>query len=170
MKYFVFSVIIGLITFWGDVILSSYIRIGDLKINYVLILLIVLMLKWPASFLFFYGMFLGFMCDALSHGMIGIYGISFFLTLILAKWIGESFYEDNISSTMLFVLLLTAVEGGISVTLFKILIPGISWNSLFLENVVPLAVIHGIISPIIFGIISYFGHLLKLELEMNNAL
>ncbi len=163
----IFWILIGLISLWTEATASSYLRIWDLKIDLVFIVLLLLMLRWKSSFLLFYGLVLGIITDALSHSMLGVYGLSYFLILSLTRWIGEWFYDNNIFSTFLFVALLSLLEGICALTLLKLLTPTLSWNTLFISVLVPLSLIHGLLSPPLLMIIIRVERILKLAPEDN---
>ncbi len=155
----------GLLALWLETGFSSYLHIAGLKTNIVLIVLLILMLRWKSSYLLFYGLVLGLMTDAVSHSIIGIYGLSFFLVLILAQWISDWFYDKNTISTVFFVGLLSLIEGGIALTWFKILDSDFSWNLLFFQTVTFLAVIQGLISPLFLVMLIRMERILHLDPE-----
>ncbi|MBF0276845.1 MAG: rod shape-determining protein MreD [SAR324 cluster bacterium] len=155
----------GIFGLWVQIALSHYMRIIDLKINIVLIVLLVMTLRWKSPFLLFYGLALGLMSDASSHSLIGINGLSFFLTLILTRWFGEWFYDKNVISTVFFVGILSVIEGGIALILLKLLTPDFPWNLLFFQKVVPLSVIHGLVSPFFLWALTRFERFLHLKPE-----
>ena len=157
--------IAGLLAHWLETGFSNYLHIAGLKINIVLIVLLILMLRWKSPFLLFYGLILGLMADAVSHSIIGVYGLSFFLVLILTRWISDGFYDKKFISTILMVGLLSLIEGGIALTLFKVLNTELSWNRLFFQTVVFMAIIQGLISPLFLVILIRMEQILHLEPE-----
>ena len=149
MKY-LFWGLGGLICFWMEVVLNPTFQILGFKIQFSWIALVIMILRWPSMYLVFYGLILGLMKDSFSHSMLGLYGISFFLTLIVGRKIGESFYESNVFSTMIFVVFLSLMEGALAVLLLKFLLTGISWTTVFMQTVVPLSLVQGVVSPFVF--------------------
>lgn len=169
MKYLFWGIIL-LLGLWFETALSSYFRIAGLKVDVVLVLLLVLMLRWQSSAILFYGLFFGFMTDVLSHGMLGINGLSFFITIIIAKWIGKWLYDENLFSTFIFVGILSLVEGVIALLLLKILVIEIPWNHFFLKVIIPLAPIHGAIALIFYLGIVRLERYFHLQLEEDHPL
>ena len=157
--------IAGLFALWLETGFSSYLQIAGFKINTVLIVLLILMLRWKSPFLLFYGLTLGLMSDAVSHSMIGVYGLSFFLILILTRWIGVWFYDKNLISTALFVAALSWLEGGVALTLFKLVNSDLSWNRFFFQTVSFVAIIQGLISPLFLVILIRMERILHLKPE-----
>ncbi|MBF0287525.1 MAG: rod shape-determining protein MreD [SAR324 cluster bacterium] len=168
MKH-IFWCIAGICGLWLEVSISSYVRIADLKINVVLIILLILMLRWKSPLLLFYGWAFGFMGDSLSHSILGVNALSFFLTLLLTRWIGEWIYDDNVLSTVLFVGLLSFAEGGVTLTLLKLLDTDLPWNFLFFKTVLPISIIHGLICPIFLIILLRFERFFHLDPENQMA-
>lgn len=154
---------------WIEIVLSNYVRIAGLKINIVLIVLLILMLRWKSPFLLFYGLILGMMVDTLSHAMVGVNGLSFFLTLILTRWVSDWFYDRNVVSTMILVGVLSFIEGAVALTLFKLLDPEFLWHFLFFQVVSPLAFIHGLLSPLFLIILIRFERFLHLRPEGQSS-
>lgn len=169
MKH-LFWLILFLFGLWGETALSSYLQIAGFKINMVLILLIVVMLRWRPPMILFYGLIFGFMTDVHSHGILGVNGLSFFIILILAKWIGEWLYDENILTTFMSVSILSLVEGGIRLILLKILFTGMPWNLFFFKIILPLAPIHGVIAVIFSLIIVRLEKFFHLQTEEEHAL
>ena len=164
MKY-LFWGLGGLIGFWTEVVLNPTFQVLGYKIQFSWIALIIMILRWPSMFLVFYGLILGLMSDSFSHSMLGLYGISFFLTLLVARKIGESFYESNVFSTMIFVVFLSLIEGALSMLLLKLLLTEISWSSVFMQTVVPLSLIQGVLSPLVFFLLLRMESLFHLNPE-----
>ncbi len=161
----IFWCIAGICGLWLEVSISNHARIADLKINTVLIILLILMLRWKSPFILFYGWAFGLMTDSLSHSIHGLNALSFFMTLLLTRWVGEWIYDDNAFSTVLFVGLLSLVEGGFTLTLLKLFATDLSWNLLFLKNVLPISVVHGLISPIFLLLLIRFERFFHLDPE-----
>lgn len=155
---------------WIETAMSSYLHIAGFKINVVLILLIVVMLRWRSPALLFYGLMFGFMTDAHSHGIIGVNGLSFFIVSILAKWIGEWLYDENILTTFISVSILSLVEGGIRLILLKLLFVEMPWNYFLFTVILPLAPIHGAAAVIFSLIVVRLEKFFHLKIEGEQAL
>lgn len=150
---------------WFETALSHYAQIAGLKVNIVLMVLLILMLRWKSPYFLFYGLMVGLMTDALSHAMIGVNGLSFFLILILTRWVGEWFYNRSVVSTMLFVGGLSFIEGGIALTLLKLLDFSLPWNRLFFQVVPPLVLVQGLFSPLFLFLLTQLERFLHLHPE-----
>jgi cell shape-determining protein MreD len=87
--------------------------------------------------------------DSLSHGYIGLYGISFFVTLLLARQLIKLFYANTFFAVSLAVSVMTILEGWISLSILGMLETELNQSSLMLTSTLPLAVLHGLVTPFI---------------------
>ena len=138
-----------LIGAWLNIVLNSYVQLGSLKINWILIIMLVLTFRHSSHLIPFLGIFAGLICDALSHGIMGLYAISFFVTLLLARLLNKLFYANTFFTVSLAVLSISVFEGWISILLLGMLGTEINQSSLLLSTVLPLSVLHGLVAPVI---------------------
>lgn len=167
MKKHIFWLITMVVGLWIETAFGPLIEITNLKINLVLVLLILFNLRWKSAYLWCYALLFGLMTDALTHGMLGLSGLSFFLTIVAAHWVGEWLYDENFLSTFLFVSLLSFIEGGVVLVLLTLLEPGLSFNSALWGVVIPLSLIHGVISPFLNWIVTKIEQALHLKPDAN---
>ena len=78
MRLFSLSLGILLIGVLMNIVFNHYFQPVGLKINWMLIFMLLLTFRHSSISLSFLGVFAGIILDALSHGYIGLYGISFF--------------------------------------------------------------------------------------------
>ena len=64
-----------------NIVLNNYVQLGSLKINWILIIMLLMTFRHSTHLIPFLGILAGLICDALSHGIMGLYAISFFVTL-----------------------------------------------------------------------------------------
>ena len=137
-----------------NIVLNSYVQLGSFKINWILIIMLVLTFRHSTHLIPFMGILAGLICDALSHGIMGLYAISFFVTLLLASLLNKLFYANTFLTISLAVLSMSIFEGWISISILDFLGTDISKSSLMLSKVLPLSVLHGLVAPVILqGII-----------------
>ena len=132
-----------------NIVLNSYVQLGSLKINWILIIMLVLTFRHSTHLIPFLGIFAGLICDALSHGIMGLYAISFFVTLLLARLLNKLFYANTFFTVSLAVLSMSVFEGWISISILGMLGTEINQTSLVLSTVLPLSVLHGLGAPVI---------------------
>ena len=132
-----------------NIVLNSYVQLGSLKINWILIIMLVLTFRHSTNVIPFFGIFAGLICDALSHGIMGLYAISFFVTLLLARLLNKLFYANTFFTVSLAVLSMSVFEGWISISILGMLGTEINQTSLVLSTVLPLSVLHGLGAPVI---------------------
>ena len=132
-----------------NIVLNSYLQLGSLKINWILIIMLVLTFRHSTHLIPFLGIFAGLICDALSHGIMGLYAISFFVTLLLARLLNKLFYANTFYTVSLAVLSMSVFEGWISISILGMLGTEINQSSLVLSTVLPLSVLHGLGAPVI---------------------
>ena len=139
-----------LIGAWLNIVLNNYVQLGSLKINRILIIMLVLTFRHSTHLNPFLGILAGLICDALSHGIMGLYAISFFVTLLLARLLNKLFYANTFYTVSLAVLSMSVFEGWISISILGMLGTEINQSSILLSTVLPLSVLHGLGAPVIF--------------------
>ena len=149
MRLFILALGFMLIGVWLNIVFNNYFQLGGLKINWMLIFMLVLTFRHPSLLLRFVGVLAGLLCDALSHGIMGRYGISFFLTLLLARQVIKSFYANTFFSVGIAVLGMSFFEGWISLSILGQFEESLNQFSLIMTSTLPLAVLQGLVTPII---------------------
>ena len=132
-----------------NIVLNSYVQLGSLKINWILIIMLVLTFRHSTNLIPFMGILAGLICDALSHGIMGLYAISFFVTLLHARLLNKFFYANTFFTVSLAVLSMSVFEGWISISILGMLGTEINQSSLVLSTILPLSVLHGLGAPVI---------------------
>ncbi len=138
-----------LIGAWLNIVLNSYVQLGSFKINWILVIMLVLTFRHSKHLIPFLGILAGLICDALSHGIMGLYAISFFLTLLFASLLNKLFYANTFLTVSLAVLSMSVFEGWISISILGMLGTEIDRSSLLLSTVLPLSFLHGLGAPLI---------------------
>ena len=142
-----------LIGAWLNIVLNSYVQLGRLKINRILIIMLVLTFRHSTHLIPFLGILAGLICDALSHGIMGLYAISFFVTLLLARLMNKLFYANTFYTVSLAVLSMSVFEGWIAISILGMLGTDINKSSLMLSTFLPLSVLHGLVAPVILLVV-----------------
>jgi len=142
MRLFMLSLGFLLIGVLMNIVFNYYFLPVGLKINWMLIFILVLTFRHSSISLSFLGV-------SLSHGYIGLYGISFFVTLLLARQLIKLFYANTFFAVSLAVSVMTILEGWISLSILGMLETGLNQSSLMLTSTLPLAVLHGLVTPFI---------------------
>ena len=149
MRLFLLALGLMLIGVWLIIVFNYYFQLGGLKINWLLMFMLVLTFRHSKLLLPFVGILSGLICDALSHGIMGIYGISFFITLLLVSQVNKLFYVNTLFTVSMGVFSMSIFEGWLSLSILDMLEPGINQSSLMLTSILPLAVLQGFMTPII---------------------
>ncbi|MGA1600628.1 MAG: hypothetical protein ACO4AU_16400, partial [bacterium] len=88
--------------------------------------------------------------DALTHGVVGIYGLSYFLTALFARSLNRWFYTNQLLFLCITVALLSAVERLLAMTLFlwgePELLP-LRWDLLLTKTLLAQAVAGSLVIP-----------------------
>ena len=84
---------------WMNIVFNNYFQIGGLKINWLLSLMLILSFRYSNLLFPFVSIVAGIICDALSHGIMGVYGASFFITILLVNQVKKVFYSNTILKT-----------------------------------------------------------------------
>ena len=85
----------------------------------------------------------------MSHGMIGVYGISFLFVILVTQWISTWFYSHTLLLGTIVFFTLSLFEGFISLILLKWSEEEFRWGWNFLYSAFPQALIHGIVGPLL---------------------
>ena len=149
MRLYLIVVGLMLIGAWLNIVLNCYVQLGSLKINWILIIMLVLTFRHSTHLIPFLGILAGLICDALSHGIMGLYAISFFVTLLIARLLNKLFFANTFYTISLAVLSMSVSEGWISISILGMLGTEINQSSLVLSTVLPLSVLHGLGAPVI---------------------
>lgn len=149
MKVLVHGVI-GLLGLWLQSTVAPSIAIAHIRPNLMLLTLIVLVLRWPSPWLVIYGAAAGLALDSFSHGMLGVYAISFLLIAVATRMAGDAIYENNLLSSVLVVLAMTVLHGALALGIFRLLDASTPWWWWMLTRVIPEAVYTAALSPLVF--------------------
>ncbi len=145
---------IGIGALWLQLTVVPYLSVFGLKPNLLLLTVLLLGLRWMQPWLFVYAAMVGLGLDVFSHGMLGVYAISFFLIAFVSLYVGDSMYENSLWFIVISVAGLSLVEGIISVTIFEILDSGVPWWHWVLTRVLPVSVYHGVLAPfLLWGLV-----------------
>ena len=153
MRLFLFATGFMIISAWMNIVFNNYVQFLGIKINWLLVFSIVLSFRFSKLTLSIVGILAGLICDAHSHGIMGLYGFSFFLTTLIVIQIKNILYSNNFFAIGLIVSTMTIIEAWISLTILGWFEPEINKTSLMFNSIFILAILHGFITPIIFKLI-----------------
>jgi len=159
MRLFFFATGFIIISAWMNLVFNNYVQLLGLKTNWMLIFAIVLSFRYPKLSLPIVSVLAGLICDAHSHGIMGLYGISFFLTSLIVIQVKKILYSNTFIAISLIVSLMTILEAWISLTLLGWFEPELDKTSLMLNSILILSIIHAFITPIIYQIILWAENL-----------
>ena len=159
MRLFLLSLGLMLIGVWLNIVFNNYVQIGGLKINWILIFMLILAFRHSKLAITFVGILAGLVMDALSHGIMGLYGTSFFLTLLLISHLNKLFYANTFFAVSLAVLIMSIFEGWISLSILGMFEPGFELSSHLLTLTLPLALLQGLMTPIILQFVIWSENL-----------
>ena len=159
MRLFLLSLGLMLIGVWLNIVFNNYVQIGGLKINWILIFMLILAFRHSKLAITFVGILAGLMMDALSHGIMGLYGTSFFLTLLLISHLNKLFYANTFFGVSLAVFIMSIFEGWISLSILGMFEPGFELSSHLLTLTLPLALLQGLMTPIILQFVIWSENL-----------
>ncbi|MDP7176284.1 MAG: rod shape-determining protein MreD [SAR324 cluster bacterium] len=165
MRLFLLSLGLMLIGVSLNIVFNNYIQIGGLKINWILIFMLILAFRHSKLAITFVGILAGLMMDALSHGIMGLYGTSFFLTLLLISHLNKLFYANTFFGVSLAVLIMSIFEGWISLSILGMFEPGFELSSHLLALTLPLALLQGLMTPIILQLVIWGENLFLRDVE-----
>ena len=164
MRIFVTSLSFIIIGLWLNIVLNHYVQIVGLKINWILIFLIIQTFRQLNLGIAFFGILAGLILDALSHGIMGLYGTSFFLTLLITTQIKKVFFANTFTSISLAVFSMSIIEGLISSSILSIFEPELEISNLMLSATLPLSLLQGVITPVILQFVIWGENLFQKDL------
>ena len=164
MRLFVTSLSFIIIGLWLNIVFNHYVQIVGLKINWILIFLLIQTFRQLNLGIAFFGILAGLILDALSHGIMGLYGTSFFLTLLITSQIKKIFFANTFTSISLAVFSMSIIEGLISSSILSIFEPELEISNLVLSSTLPLSLLQGLITPVILQFVIWGENLFQKDL------
>ena len=164
MRIFVTSLSFIIIGLWLNIVFNHYVQIVGLKINWILIFLLIQTFRQLNLGIAFFGILAGLILDALSHGIMGLYGTSFFLTLLITSQIKKVFFANTFTSISLAVFSMSIIEGLISSSILSIFEPELEISDLMLSATLPLSLLQGLITPVILQFVIWAENLFQKDL------
>ena len=164
MRLFVTSLSFIIIGLWLNIVFNHYVQIVGLKINWILIFLLIQTFRQLNLGIAFFGILAGLILDALSHGIMGLYGTSFFLTLLITSQIKKVFFANTFTSISLAVFSMSIIEGLISSSILSIFEPELKISNLMLSATLPLSLLQGLITPVILQFVIWGENLFQKDL------
>ena len=164
MRLFVTSLSFIIIGLWLNIVLNHYVQIVGLKINWILIFLLIQTFRQLNLGIAFFGILAGLILDALSHGIMGLYGTSFFLTLLITSQVKKVFFANTFTSISLAVFSMSIIEGLISSSILSIFEPEHEISDLMLSATLPLSLLQGLITPVILQFVIWGENLFQKDL------
>ena len=164
MRLFVTSLSFIIIGLWLNIVFNHYVQIVGLKINWILIFLLIQTFRQLNLGIAFFGILAGLILDALSHGIMGLYGTSFFLTLLITSQIKKVFFANTFTSISIAVFSMSIIEGLISSSILSIFEPELEISDLMLSSTLPLSLLQGLITPVILQFVIWVENLFQKDL------
>ena len=164
MRIFVTSLSFIIIGLWLNIVFNHYVQIVGLKINWILIFLLIQTFRQLNLGIAFFGILAGLILDALSHGIMGLYGTSFFLTLLITTQIKKVFFANTFTSISLAVFSMSIIEGLISSSILNIFEPELKISNLMLSATLPLSLLQAVITPVILQFVIWGENLFQKDL------
>ena len=159
MRLFLLSLSLMLIGVWLNIVFNNFVQIGGLKFNWILVLMMILAFRHSKLVIGFVGILAGLIMDALSHGIMGLYGTSFFLTLLLISRLNKLFYANTFFGVSLAVIIMSIFEGWISLSILGMFEPGFKLSNHLMTLTLPLALLQGLMTPIILQFVIWSENL-----------
>ncbi len=138
-----------------QVLLAPYLHPFGYKLNWVLMILVILAFQQSNRLMPFLAIFAGICCEVFSHGMFGVYGISFLFVILLTHWLSAWFYSHTLLLMMILFFVLTLLEGFFSLTLLEWSQDDIRWSWNLINMTLPLALIHAFVGPFLLKGVIY---------------
>ena len=140
--------LLGAGVLWLHLTMSPHLAVYGIRPNLILVGLMLTAFRGisPLSLVFAVGA--GLTQDAMTHGMMGVYGLTFLMTVGVAYWVGRFLYEQNLLVQSLAIMGLTLVDGVITLVVLQFVeedVPSFTW---FFTRSFPVAIYHGALTPV----------------------
>ena len=163
MRLFSFATGFMLFSALMNLVFNNYVQLLGMKINWMLVFVIVMSFRFSKLTIPIVGILAGLICDAHSHGIMGLYGVSFFITTLIVIQIKKILYSNSFFTIGLVVSTMTIIESWISLTILGWFEPDLDKTSLMLNSILLLALLHGFITPLIYKLILWTENIFLLE-------
>lgn len=165
MKFWVYLGL-GIIGLWLQVTLAPSLSIVGVRPNLLLISVLLLGMRWRDPWLFIYAVPAGLAMDTFSHGLLGLYGITFFVISFFSQMAGEEIYDNQPAITSLLVLGLSLTEGVFSLIILEFIDSRTVFWEFLLTSVLPASLYNAILAPfLVMGLIQ-LERTLKMDLPV----
>jgi rod shape-determining protein MreD len=144
-----YAALVGLSAFWLQVTVAPSLTVFGVRPNLPLMTVSLVGMRWVHPGMFVYAALSGLALDSFSHGVLGVYGISFLVTAALANVAGLLIYEQNPLFIALAVLVLSAAESLVSLMLLEMLGSEVAWGAWLLGRALPASVYHAALTPVL---------------------
>lgn len=141
----------GLAAFWLQVTVVPHLSVFDVRPDLLLLTVILLGIRWVHPGLYLYAAVVGLAQDSFSHGLLGVYGISYLATAGLANLVGLSIYEQHALFVVGAVFALTVAHGLAALTVLQTIGSQTAWLSWFFGAAMLQALYHALLTPLLLA-------------------
>ncbi len=160
MKFLIYTGL-GIVTLWLQLTIAPAVAVFGIRPNLLLLTVILAGVRWQDPWAFVYAAAVGVSMDVFSHGMLGVFGISFFAASFASRIAGFAIYENNLLSTVFLVVLLTLFEGAVSLTILEFLDPRLPWWAWLFQKVIPVSLFNGALAPLVVPVLDWIDRRLR---------
>ena len=133
---------------WLQVIVAPSFALWGYRPSFILLILAVLSLRWPSPWLFVYGALAGLAQDSFTHGVLGIYGMSFFAAAIGSRLVAGFIYDGSLPAAMAVILATGLIEGVATISIYEFMDPSTPWWRWLFSRILPTAFYTALWSPV----------------------
>ena len=144
----VYGLLLALAVYGVHVAIAPHLSIVGVRPNLLLLTVILVGVQWVHPGFFVLAALFGLSQDSFSHGWLGLYGVTFVFTGVLANLLGRLIYEHNLLFVMGIVFGLSLFHGAVALVLLSIVGSDSAWASWFFAWVLPQAVYHAVLTPL----------------------
>lgn len=153
MRLTIFFISFILFGIWLNIVFNNYVQIGGYKVNWIFLFMLILTFRNTKILIIFFGILIGLLMDALSHGIMGLYGTSFFLTLLITSQVKKFFFANTFFAISIAVFSMSIFEGWVSLSILGMFEPELEIYSHLIKSTLPLSLLQGFITPIILQLV-----------------
>ncbi len=156
IRTFLMLTLSGVLALWLQVGLAPVLSNLGVHLSWLLLVSLFWVLYDGKRGISYFALVMGLCADSLSHGVLGVYGFSFFVTALLGRYMNRWFYTNQSIFVAIAIILLSTLEHTISLSLFVWLDPTLEISGLLMTYFLPSILAQGLLGALLAPIMDWF--------------
>ncbi len=156
IRTFLMLTLSGVLALWLQVGLAPVLSTFGIHLSWLLLVSLFWVLYDGKRGVAYFALIMGLCADSLSHGVLGVYGFSFFVTALLGRSMNRWFYTNQSVFVGIALVALSTLEHAISLSLFVWLDPTLEISGLLMSYFLPSILAQGFLGALLAPIMDWF--------------